>query len=85
MLTLHSLDRDFDVTAITNKRIPIDVIRIGISYAVRNELATLPAVPNVAITENAIGPHEQAPADAPIIVPIILPPNFRVSLTIFTL
>ena len=50
----------------------------------RNELAILPAVPNVAITENAIGPHEHAPADAPIIVPIILEPIFLVSLISFT-
>ena len=40
----------------------------------------LPTVPKVAITENAIGPHEHAPADAPIIVPIILEPIFLVSL-----
>ena len=34
----------------------------------------------MAITENAIGPHEHAPADAPMIVPIILDPIFLVSL-----
>ena len=32
------------------------------------------------MTENAIGPHEHAPADAPMIVPIILDPIFLVSL-----
>ena len=51
---------------------------------VRNELAILPTVPNVAITENAIGPQEHAPADAPIIVPIILEPIFLVSLISLT-
>ena len=51
---------------------------------VRNELAILPAVPKVAIIENAIGPHEHAPADAPIIVPIILEPIFLVSLISLT-
>ena len=61
-------------------RIPMDDKRIGISQIVKNELAILPAVPNVAITENAIGPQEHAPADAPIIVPIILEPIFLVSL-----
>ena len=40
----------------------------------------LPAVPKVVIIENAIGPHEHAPADAPIIVPIILELIFLVSL-----
>ena len=34
--------------------------------------------------ENAIGPHEHAPADAPIIVPIILEPIFLVSLISLT-
>ena len=34
----------------------------------------------MAITENAIGPQEQAPADAPTIVPTILEPIFLVSL-----
>ena len=33
----------------------------------------------MVIIENAIGPHEHAPADAPIIVPIILEPIFLVS------
>ena len=50
----------------------------------RNELAMLPAVPNVVIIENAIGPHEQAPADAPIIVPIMLELIFLVFLISFT-
>jgi hypothetical protein len=68
------------VTKITNPSIPIDVNRIGISYIVKNELAILPAVPNVVISENAIGPHEHAPADTPIVVPIILEPSFLVSL-----
>ena len=52
--------------------IPIEVIRIGISNTVRNDVAILPAVPKVVIKENAIGPQEHAPADAPNIVPIIL-------------
>ena len=34
--------------------------------------------------ENAMGPQEHAPADAPIIVPIILEPIFLVSLTSLT-
>ena len=50
----------------------------------RNELAILPAVPNVVIIENAIGPHEHAPADAPMIVPIMLEPIFLVFLISFT-
>ena len=58
----------------------IEIKRIGISQIVKNELAILPAVPNVVIIENAIGPQEHAPADAPIIVPIILEPIFLVSL-----
>ena len=51
---------------------------------VKNELAILPAVPNVVIKENAIGPQEHAPADAPKIVPTILVPSFLVSLISFT-
>ena len=35
------------------------------------------------IIENAIGPQEHAPADAPNIVPIILEPIFLVSLINF--
>ncbi len=81
---LHSCERDFVVIKITNTRIPIDINLIGISFIVKNELAILPAVPNVAITENAIGPHEHAPAEAPIIVPIILEPIFLVSLISLT-
>jgi len=68
------------VTKITRIRIPIDANRIGISYIARNELATLPAVPNVVIIENAIGPHEHVPADAPSMVPNILDPIFLVLL-----
>ena len=41
----------------------------------------LPVVPNVVITEKPIGPQLQAPADAPIIVPVTLLPIF---LTFFT-
>ena len=41
----------------------------------------LPVVPNVVIIEKPIGPQLQAPADAPIIVPVILLPIF---LTFFT-
>jgi len=52
---------------------------------VRNELAILPAVPNVVITEKPIGPQLQAPADAPITVPVILEPIFFVSFTNLTL
>ena len=40
----------------------------------------LPAVPNVVIIENAIGPHEHVPADTPSMVPNILDPIFLVSL-----
>ena len=79
-MTLHSRDRDFIVTKITITRIPIEISRIGISYVVTKDVAILPAVPKVVIRENAIGPHEHAPADAPKIVPIILVPSFLVSL-----
>ena len=41
----------------------------------------LPVVPNVIIIEKPIGPQLQAPADAPITVPVILLPIF---LTFFT-
>ena len=41
----------------------------------------LPVVPNVVIIEKPIGPQLQAPADAPITVPVILQPFF---LTFFT-
>ena len=41
----------------------------------------LPVVPNVVIIEKPIGPQLQAPADAPIIVPVILLP---ILLTFFT-
>ena len=51
---------------------------------VTKDVAILPAVPKVVIRENAIGPQEHAPADAPKIVPIILVPSFLVSLIIFT-
>ena len=64
--------------------IPIEIRRIGISYVVTKDVAMLPAVPKVVIRENAIGPQEHAPADAPKIVPIILVPSFLVSLIIFT-
>jgi|TARA_B110000014_G_C20054632_1_gene548808 hypothetical protein len=76
--------RDFVVTKITNPSIPMDVNLIGISYIAKNELVILPAVPNVVIIENAIGPQEHAPAEAPIIVPIILEPIFLVSLISLT-
>ena len=69
----------------TKNRIPIDINRSGVSYVVRNELAILPAVPKVVITENPIGPQLQAPADAPIIVPVILVPIFLIFFTILTL
>ncbi len=51
---------------------------------VTKDVAILPAVPNVVIKENAIGPQEHAPADAPKIVPTILVPSFLVSLISFT-
>ena len=79
-MTLHSRDRDFIVTMITITSIPMEIIRIGISYVVTKDVAILPAVPKVVIRENAIGPQEHAPADAPKIVPIILVPSFLVSL-----
>ena len=69
----------------TKNRIPIDINRSGVSYVVRNELAILPAVPKVVITENPIGPQLQAPADAPTIVPVILGPIFLVFLISLTL
>ena len=62
----------------TINRIAIDARRNGISYSVRKDVATLPAVPKVVITVNPIGPQLQAPADAPIKEPNILPPIFRV-------
>ena len=83
-MTLHSRDRDFIVTKITITRIPIEISRIGISYVVTKDVAILPAVPKVVIRENAIGPQEHAPADAPKIVPIILVPSFLVFLINFT-
>ena len=42
----------------------------------RNALAILPVVPKVVIIEKPIGPQLHAPADAPIIVPVILGPIF---------
>jgi len=41
---------------------------------VRSEVATPPIVPNVEIIANPTGPQLQAPADAPMIEPIKLPP-----------
>ena len=83
-MTLHSRDKDFIVTKTTIVSIPMEIRRIGISYAVTKDVAILPAVPKVVIREKAIGPHEHAPADAPKIVPIILVPSFLVSLINFT-
>ena len=83
-MTLHSRDRDFIVTKITITSIPMEIKRIGISYVVTKDVAILPAVPKVVIKENAIGPQEHAPADAPNIVPRILVPIFLVSLISFT-
>ncbi len=83
-MTSHSCDRDFIVTKTTITSIPMEIKRIGISYVVTKDVAILPAVPKVVIRENAIGPQEHAPADAPKIVPIILVPSFLVSLIIFT-
>ena len=84
-LVLHSADNDLIVVNNTKNRIPIDINRSGVSYVVRNELAILPAVPKVVITENPIGPQLQAPADAPTIVPVILGPIFLTFLTNFIL
>ena len=83
-MTSHSCDRDFIVTKTTITSIPMEIKRIGISYVVTKDVAILPAVPKVVIRENAIGPQEHAPADAPKIVPIILVPSFLVSLISFT-
>tara|TARA_Y100000996_G_C22216363_1_gene517608 strand:+ start:132 stop:386 length:255 start_codon:yes stop_codon:yes gene_type:complete len=83
-LTSHSLDRDLVVRKTTITSIPIEVRRIGISNIVRNDVVILPAVPKVVINENAMGPQEHAPADAPKIVPMILVPIFRVCFISFT-
>ncbi|SVC78011.1 uncharacterized protein METZ01_LOCUS330865 [marine metagenome] len=45
----------------------------------------LPVVPKVVITEKPIGPQLQAPADAPITVPVILEPIFFAFFTNLTL
>ena len=83
-MTLHSFDKDFIVIKTMIASIPIEIRRIGISYMVTKDVAILPVVPKVVISENAMGPHEHAPADAPKIVPIILVPSFLFSLIIFT-
>ena len=83
-IILHSRESDFDVTKITIQRMNMETNLIGISYTVTKELATLPAVPNVVIIVKARGPHEHAPAAAPIMVPIMLDPIlfvFFISLT----
>ena len=72
------MESDLVVVKSTINRIVIDARRNGISYSVRKVVATLPAVPKVVITANPIGPQLQAPADAPIKEPNILPPIFRV-------
>ena len=77
-MILHSKESDLVVVKSTINRIAIDARRNGISYSVRKDVATLPAVPKVVITVNPIGTQLQAPADAPIKEPSILPPNFRV-------
>ena len=77
-MILHSKESDLVVVKSTINRIAIDARRNGISYSVRKDVATLPAVPKVVITVNPIGPQLQAPADAPIKEPNILPPIFRV-------
>ena len=53
---------------------PIDPRRIGISYSVKNAVVVPATLPNIEMIENPIGPQPQIPAEAPIIVPIILPP-----------
>ena len=83
-MSLHSRDRERVVRKTTITSIPMEVTRIGISNMVKNDVAILPAVPKVVIKENAIGPQEHAPADAPNIVPRILVPIFLVSLISFT-
>ena len=83
-MSLHSRDRERVVRKTTITSIPMEVTRIGISNMVKNDVAILPAVPKVVIKENAIGPQEHAPADAPNIVPIILVPILLVSLISFT-
>jgi len=82
-LSLHSRDRERVVRKTTITSIPMEVTRIGISNMVKNDVAILPAVPKVVIKENAIGPQEHAPADAPNIVPIILVPIFLFCLISF--
>ena len=77
-MILHSKESDLVVVKSTINRIAIDARRNGISYSVRKDVATLPAVPKVVITVNPIGPQLQTPADAPIKEPNILPPIFRV-------
>ena len=77
-MILHSKESDLVVVKSTINRIATDARRNGISYSVRKDVATLPAVPKVVITVNPIGPQLQAPADAPIKEPNILPPIFRV-------
>ena len=72
------MESDLVVVKSTINRIAIDARRNGISYSVRKDVATLPAVPKVVITVNPIGPQLHAPADAPIKDPRILPPIFLV-------
>ena len=77
-MILHSKESDLVVVKSTINRIAIDARRNGISYSVRKDVATLPAVPKVVITVNPIGPQLQAPVDAPINAPSMLPPIFLV-------
>ena len=77
-MILHSKESDLVVVKSTINRIAIDARRNGISYSVRKDVATLPAVPKVVITVNPIGPQLQAPVDAPINDPSMLPPIFLV-------
>ena len=77
-MILHSKESDLVVVKSTINRIAIDERRNGISNSVRKDVATLPAVPNVVITVNPIGPQLEAPADAQFNEPSILPSIFRV-------
>ncbi len=72
------MESDLLVVHSTINRIIIEPRRSGISYSVRKDVATLPAVPKVVITVNPIGPQLHAPAVAPINDPSRLPPIFLV-------
>ncbi|CAE6501532.1 hypothetical protein NUZ5A_51171 [Candidatus Nitrosotenuis uzonensis] len=58
--------------------IAIDTSLSGISYAVKNDVATPPAAPNVEIIAKPTGPQLHAPAETPTSEPMKLPPILRV-------